>query len=753
MASTAGSVLLEVSANLDRLKGDIEKAMSDAGDKAGKTFSSKFEGATAKMGSVGKSMTKNVTLPLVAAGTAAVAAGLQVDDAFDKIRTGTGATGAALEGLQTNFRNVAKTIPASFEDVSTAVADVNQRLGLTGTELETRSSQFLELSRITGDDLAGSIESVTAVFNQFNVEGAAQTTLLDDLFQASQASGVSVAQLADDLSKSGAVLGQFGLSVTEGADLLALLGENGISGTEVTRSLTKVLQEASKAGVPASQALQVVSDAIKGASTEAEAAGIALDVFGPKAGPKLAAQIRDGTLSLSDFEAQLGASQDTILGVGEATADFPEQMQKFKNQLGLALSDVGTKLFPVITDALNAVLPPLISVIDAFSKADPTLQKVILAVLGVIAAIGPVLSIASKLSSLITGVNAAFTFLAANPVVLVLLAIAAAAFLIYKNWDKIEPVLRPVFDFFQEVGAAIYGFFVDTLLPAIQGVWNWIKDNWDILLAVLTGPFGLFVLVIKRWGGDILNFFRGLWDKVVAVFRGALNAVKAVVSTVFNAIKAVVETVWGAVRTYIEFQIGLITGAFNLFKGAVEGVWNGIKSVIQTAAGIIGGIFDGLSAAVDKVRGAFETAGGLIASGWTWVKDTVSGAVEWIVEKLTGLKDWLATNADKLLGPLDEIAGFVGSGIGKAANLIGLASGGTAYAGQPYLIGEEGPELMIPGRTGQVVPTDRLLAALGTGGRSGDSYAITVVNPIAEPPSLSVARLQRRQALLTGRSS
>jgi len=53
-------------------------------------------------------------------------------------------------------------------------------------------------------------------------------------------------------------------------------------------------------------------------------------------------------------------------------------------------------------------------------------------------------------------------------------------------------------------------------------------------------------------------------------------------------------------------------------------------------------------------------------------------------------------------------------------NLPGLASGGPAKAGQPYIIGEEGPELFVPGQSGTVIPNNQLQ---GSGG-----MAATTVN-------------------------
>lgn len=44
-----------------------------------------------------------------------------------------------------------------------------------------------------------------------------------------------------------------------------------------------------------------------------------------------------------------------------------------------------------------------------------------------------------------------------------------------------------------------------------------------------------------------------------------------------------------------------------------------------------------------------------------------------------------------------------------------MAEGGTAYGGDPYLIGERGPELFVPNRTGTIVPTNQLAGVMGGG--------------------------------------
>lgn len=63
-------------------------------------------------------------------------------------------------------------------------------------------------------------------------------------------------------------------------------------------------------------------------------------------------------------------------------------------------------------------------------------------------------------------------------------------------------------------------------------------------------------------------------------------------------------------------------------------------------------------------------------------------------------------------GGMGNIFGSITSGVGSIFSSIGgffgLANGGIARAGQPYLIGERGPEMFVPNTTGQVVSNEQL---------------------------------------------
>lgn len=150
-------------------------------------------------------------------------------------------------------------------------------------------------------------------------------------------------------------------------------------------------------------------------------------------------------------------------------------------------------------------------------------------------ALGPALSAAGALlgklgvvTKLQTIAQAALNgVMAANPIFLVVVAVAAltAGFIIaYKQSETFRNIVNGAFSAVKNV---------------IVGVYEWVKGHWPLLLAVLTGPFGLAVLAVAKNKDKILGFikeipdtakrlFSGLAELLTAPFRAAVDGFKAV---------------------------------------------------------------------------------------------------------------------------------------------------------------------------------------------------------------------------------
>lgn len=328
---------------LKRARGELDKLADAQGKTAAKI--SKVTGA------IGAGL-------LAGAGAAAVGLfqiGSSFDDAFDSIRVSTGATGPALEQLQADMKAVATSVPASFDQSSLAISEFNKRLGLTGQPLQTMSSQVLELSRITNTDLGTNLAAVSSVMQNFGVDASQQSGKLDMLFRASQQSGLSVSDLATQMSGAGVVLRQVGLSFDQSAAFLATLAKAGVDANDVMPALSKTLATAAKDGKNASTVFNETFNSIKNAPSDTAAASTALEVFGAKAGPKLAAMIREGKLSFEDMQKAITNGSDTILGASADTQDFGEKLTTLKNRVFVALEPVASRVFDLIGNAMDVV--------------------------------------------------------------------------------------------------------------------------------------------------------------------------------------------------------------------------------------------------------------------------------------------------------------------------------------------------------------------------------------------------------------
>jgi lambda family phage tail tape measure protein len=86
-------------------------------------------------------------------------------------------------------------------------------------------------------------------------------------------------------------------------------------------------------------------------------------------------------------------------------------------------------------------------------------------------------------------------------------------------------------------------------------------------------------------------------------------------------------------------------------------------------------------------------------------------------------------------------------------SIPGLATGGPANAGQPYIVGEKGPELFVPKSAGTVIPNNQLSAsteAMGTGKVNAPITNNYITNNISALDAKSVAQLfaENRKTLL-----
>lgn len=203
---------------------------------------------------------------------------------------------------------------------------------------------------------------------------------------------------------------------------------------------------------------------------------------------------------LAELEKQLAGSAAAARAADPAAAA--------KQSVGEAMEALGTALLPLlppITEAITAIA-------DAFSSMSPEAQKNVVIMLGLAAALGPVLAalgtlitftapirvlltamlasqavagVLANIIPLILSMGRALMLLALNPVGLTIIAIAAAVtgvYLAWKNWDKIKPIL-----------VQLYTDVKTWLQDKLGAVWKWVTDKIELVKAAF---FGLYDAVV-----------------------------------------------------------------------------------------------------------------------------------------------------------------------------------------------------------------------------------------------------------------
>ena len=505
-----------------------KKAGEEAGAAAGDAIGAGGAAGGAKFGGeFGSSLKGAINPALIAAALGAAALGVgkvlyDIGDEFDKmsdtIRVGTGATGTALEGLEKSAKKVATTVPATFQDAGTTVADLNTRLGLTGTELETVASQVIAAGDLFGEKL--DVGKLSTSFQAFNVPLDQTSEMMDRLFQVSQATGVGMNDLAAETAKAAPTVQQLGFTFEDTVSLIGSLDKAGLSTEKTLSSMTQGLVNLAKGGEAPKDAFNRTVGEIQNflaAGNEAAALTTAGKIFGTEGAPQFLSALKSGTFDLNTLQQSIGATGDTILKAQEDTLDGPEKFQIAVNKVKLALEPIATTVFDKVAEALTWATPKLETFVS-WAKENPTLIQGVAIALGVLAA-GLLVAAAAQWV-----MNSA---LLASPITWIILgitAIVAAIVLLIVKWDEVWPVL---------VGAW------DTIVAAWNAAWGWIKGFFSGLWESIT----TFVAGIP---GAISGFLSGAWDTISGFFTWMLEGLANFITGIPDMVMNGLGTVWDA---------------------------------------------------------------------------------------------------------------------------------------------------------------------------------------------------------------
>lgn len=168
-----------------------------------------------------------------------------------------------------------------------------------------------------------------------------------------------------------------------------------------------------------------------------------------------------------------------------------------------------------------------------------------------------------------------------GPIILVAAAVAGLVALVVIHFDTIKNAIETAFNWIVEnwqllltiltgpFGAAVWIITAhkDKIVGAIQAAIDWVKTNWPTILAVLTGPIGIAVLVIaKHWG----------------TIKDGATAVKDWITSKFNSLVGFIGRLGGRISSKAS---GMFDGIKSAFKSAINAIirwWNNISFTLPS---------------------------------------------------------------------------------------------------------------------------------------------------------------------------
>lgn len=723
--------------------------MHDKFQKAGESISHVGN----KMKDVGTNMTTGVSLPLAGIGAAAVKVASDFDTSQRNIQSSLGLTEKGAENLGKIAKETWKDgFGQSIEEVDQSLIKVYQNMkDVPHEELEEATKSAMTLGKTFDSDINEVTRGAGQLMNQFGISSKEAF----DLFAAGGQEGLNYSnEMFDNVAEYAPLYKQAGFSANEMFTIMANGTRDGSYNLDYINDLVKEfgirVQDGSKGVSDAfaemsPQTQKVWDNFNKGKGTSADvfnavlgdlgkmddkvkANQLGVAVFGTKwedMGAQAVLGLNNANGALGDVEGTMGKMQKT------QQEAFGVRWQKLMRTTMASLEPLGQ----AILDIAEVALPPIIKAVEvaakAFSSIPKPIQIGIVAILGMVAVLGPlvammgfmtsgvgafvgslrflvpiltkvpmlftgILKIGPKLIGMFGGIGKALALLGRsmmtllmNPWTIAILAIVGLVYLIYKNWDDIVKYTKKAVKWIGDVCSKAWNATVKGAKKAWNGLGKFFSGFWEGTKKVFSSAMSFigkifskawdgYVKIVKWYFNLLKNIIEFGWNAIKFIFKFALDGLKKIVDGTWkfiknsaqkavNTWKKIFTTGWNAVKRIFSMALAIIK---QYVKTEFEKMKNTISSVFNTIKEIVKKAWDAIKSTFTTVLKFLKD---FVKSSWESIKDTISSVMNTIKNVIQSAWNFIKFT---IINVVREFVGFVITNFNKLYNTINDVVGG-----------------------------------------------------------------------------
>lgn len=432
------------------------------------------------------------------------------------------------------------------------------------------------------------------------------------------------------------------------------------NGSKYEESLNKIgLSTEALMGLSPDEAFETIRNSLSRLEDETLRVAIANEIFGGKIGAELA-QVIGATSSevsaLKDEVEELGIITEEEIKTAKGYKDSLDRLKQSTQSLSMKLSTAFVPVLDKVNDVLqNKLIPAAQRIIAWWNNLSSATKKIIAVVVGLVAALGPVLVTLAKVIPLVSKLKTVFSGLKLGGAiqglslgkVAIIGLIAALAVLLLKN-EKFQEVLKTLIDSLQKVLKPI-GELIGKLVSALAPLLETVAEG-------LT---------------DIINALVGLIEKIIPPLISILDAVVEIIKVVFEVIIDLVNQILPPLISIINLIVDLIVSLIPIIEMVVELVANVLSKVLQVLLKILEPIKTILSLVVNVIGVLFTALTNIITS----VLNPLIKVIEVVFSVLGVVVDILMSIIDVLVAILIPIIEIITAILSPILSLLGTIIG------------------------------------------------------------------------------